>query len=328
MRKSMSLLAMLAIMFALPPRAASAQQTAVQAWVSGTGSDANTAVFCSRFDPCLTLAAALSITLAGGTVSCADPGVGFETSSVTITRDVTIDCPAGFGFVGDLGSGIPAVVVSGAGIRVTLRGLVIYGNGESGVQSTPQPAGIQITAPATVRIENCKIYGIGGGPGILVSPTSAGTAVVKIQDSTFTRSAGGIGVTPSGGASVLLSVERSRIENNTGGGIRIDSSNAGSITADVTDSSVSFNGSNGINVVSGSGGSQNVLNLSGGILASNGGAGLQANGTNAAALVKTTSLSNNATALAAVGGGRILTYGNNSVVGSAGTGFTGSASLQ
>jgi hypothetical protein len=323
MRKSMSLFVVLAIVFALMPGTVSAQ-TSPQTWVSGTGNDANTTDFCSRNYPCQTLAAAVSITLAGGTVSCADPIFSAQSTSVNITRDVTIDCPSDFGVAGDLGSGVPAIVINVAGIHVTLRGLVI----SSYPELTPQTAGIAITAPATVRIENCKIYGIAGGPGVAVAPSSAGTAVVKIQNSIFTGNEGGISVTPSGGADVLLSVERSRIENSTGGGIRIDSTNAGAITADVTDSSVSFNSGNGINVLSGGSGGQNMLNLSGSVLASNGGAGVQANGANAAALVKTTSLANNLTAVEAIGGGRILTYGNNSIVGSAGTGFTGAASLQ
>ena len=65
------------------------------------------------------------------------------------------------------------------------------------------------------------------------------------------------------------------------------------------------------------------------VIARNGSAGVQANGTNAAALIDTTLLDSNGTgALEAIGSGRILTYGNNRIVGSAGTGFTGPAALQ
>ena len=50
---------------------------------------------------------------------------------------------------------------------------------------------------------------------------------------------------------------------------------------------------------------------------------------NAAALIDTTLLDGNtAGATSVVGGGRLLTYGNNRIVGSAGSGFTGSAALQ
>jgi hypothetical protein len=323
MKKSVWLFAILAITFALMPQLASAQVSAIETWVSGTGSDANTASSCQRANPCQTLSAAISVTLSGGTVSCADPD--YSPGALSITKDLTIDCAADFAMVEDAGTGItPVITIGGAATHVTLRGLTIF---SYALQPLP-PAGIDITAVATVRIENCKIYSISDGPAVEVAPSSAGTTIVKIQNSTFTGSSSGIGVTPSGGASVSLAVDRSRIENNTGGGIRLDSSSGGTITADVTDSSVRFNGGNGINVVSGGSGGQNMLNLGGDVLASNSAAGLQANGANAAALVKATSLSNNATALEALGGGRILTYGNNSIVGSAGTGFTGSASLQ
>ena len=58
-------------------------------------------------------------------------------------------------------------------------------------------------------------------------------------------------------------------------------------------------------------------------------AGIQANGTNAAALVNSSVLdSNTAGATALIGAGRILTYGNNSIVGTPGLGFTGPAALQ
>jgi len=50
---------------------------------------------------------------------------------------------------------------------------------------------------------------------------------------------------------------------------------------------------------------------------------------NAAALVNSSVLdSNTAGATALIGAGRILTYGNNSIVGTSGSGFTGAAPLQ
>lgn len=333
MRKSMPLFAVLAIAFALMTQVASAQVGFIY-WVSGTGSDANESGGCVRTAPCLTFEAALRAAQAntGGTISCADPvdaGQGLGQSGIlTITFSVTIDCAADFGNV-VVRVGGPAFVISNAtDSQVTLRGMTIRGLADTGAGGQPATAGLEIDQPAFVRIENCKIYDVGGGPAILVKP-GIGTTTVKIQDSTFSNNAGGITVAPTAAARVSLSIDRSRIESNSGGGIRIDSSNAsGSITTHVTDSSISFNTSAGINVVSGSAGGQNVVNLSGDVLASNGGTGLQANGANAAALVKQTSLSNNATALSAINSGRILTYGNNSIVGSVGTGFSASASLQ
>jgi hypothetical protein len=58
-------------------------------------------------------------------------------------------------------------------------------------------------------------------------------------------------------------------------------------------------------------------------------AGVQVNGASAAAMIDTTLLDSNATgATTAINGGHMLTYGNNRIVGTAGSGFTGSAALQ
>jgi hypothetical protein len=103
---------------------------------------------------------------------------------------------------------------------------------------------------------------------------------------------------------------------------------SGAINASISDGSVSSNAGNGVNAVGGSG-AQNVLYIRNSVIATNGAAGIQANGATAAALVNNTLLDSNASgATSSVGGGRILTYGNNNIVGTPGSGFTGTASPQ
>jgi hypothetical protein len=88
-----------------------------------------------------------------------------------------------------------------------------------------------------------------------------------------------------------------------------------------------LNPGNGVNAVGPS--SNVIINLNNDVIASNGNSGIQANGVNAAVIANNTSiLDNTAGATASVSGGRLLTYGNNRIVGSAGSGFTGTASLQ
>jgi hypothetical protein len=292
-------------------------------WVSGTGSDNNTVSLCQRLAPCQTLRAALTVTLPGGTIFCADPGVTIGgTPSLTISSDVTIDCSEGVhAVVGSLGGGAP-IVISTAGINVTIRNLAVYA---VDIPDSPNPIGIDITAAAVVRLENCKIFGF-SGPGVEVAPSS-GNAVVKIQDSAITRNTAGVLVAPTGSGSASISIDRSRIENNNGGGMKTDTT-SGAINATISDSSVSFNAGNGVNAVGGSG-AQNMLYIRNSVIASNGNAGIQANGTNAAALVNGSVLdSNTAGATAVIGGGRILTYGNNSIIGPVGSNFTGTTPLQ
>ena len=300
-------------------------QTVTEAWISGVGSDNNTSSNCQRSAPCLTLSAALTVTRSGATIFCSDPdltdaGVNDNRQNlpVTISTTVTIDCSEGFNAVVGSIFGGEAILINTAGITVTFRNLTIY-------STNTNPIGIDITAAAVVRLENCKIFGFATA-GVEVAPSS-GNVVVKIQDSTITQNNAGILVAPTGSASVSMSIDRSRIENNSGGGMKTDTS-SGAISASISDSSVSFNAGNGLNAVSISG-AQNMLTLVRDVITKNGNVGIQANGTNAAALVNGSVLdSNTAGATSAIGGGRILTYGNNSIVGSAGPGFTGSATLQ
>src|SRR5260370_16147091 len=73
---------------------------AVRTWVSGVGDDRNT---CGRVDPCLTLAAALSKTIAGGEIDVLDPG---DFGPAIITSGITID-----------GRGGGRAALSGSGTR-------------------------------------------------------------------------------------------------------------------------------------------------------------------------------------------------------------------
>lgn len=290
---------------------------ATETWVSGTsGKDSNTSSSCQPSAPCATFSAALTVTSPGGTIFCADPPLNI--GPLTISEDVTIECNGGA--VPASGLGGNGININTAGVNVTLRGLSIYG--VDGPVS-PQPIGIDITAAAVVRVEHCKIYGFATA-GVEIEP-SAGNISVKIQDSTITKNASGVLIAPTGGASVVMSVEQSQIENSTGGGLKAAGS-GGPITLSVSESTISQNGANGLNAVSSS--SNVMVNLSRDVIASNGLAGVQANGGNAAVTVDNTSILNNATALSAVGGGRILTYGTNRIVGNAGTGFSSNAPLQ
>jgi hypothetical protein len=298
-----------------------AQAAFSETWVSGTGNDGNSASGCQVAAPCQSLGTAMSVTALGGTVFCAGPSslVG----PLTISQDITIDCSQGFAANPTNCNGGDGITINTAGIKVTLRGLTIYGV-DAGA-CFPQPLGVNITAAALVRIENCKIFGFGTA-GIEVAPSS-GNVVVKIQDSTITSNDAGILVVPTGSASVSISIDRSRIENNTGGGMKTDTT-SGAITASISDSSVSFNGGNGLNTVSSSG-AQNMLSLTRDIIALNGSAGLQANGGTTAVLVDETLLDSNTTgATESVSSGNLLTYGNNRVVGPPGSGFNGTAPLK
>ena len=114
---------------------------------------------------------------------------------------------------------------------------------------------------------------------------------------------------------------------NNAGGLKTDTTN-GSVTVDIFDSTINKNANNGLVALGGAGG-QNVITVKNGVIATNGQAGIEASGFNAAVLVNNAVLdSNTGGALSAISSGRIVTYQNNTVVGSPGTGFTGTASPQ
>jgi hypothetical protein len=128
------------------------------------------------------------------------------------------------------------------------------------------------------------------------------------------------------GGSLSASFDHVTIAGNGGGGIRLDTTN-GPVTADVTDSVISNNAGNGVSAQGGAGGAA-MLSIHNSVIADNGAAGVNATGTNGAALVDTTLLDSNGSATSVASGGRIVTYGNNRIVGTLGSGFTGTASLQ
>jgi hypothetical protein len=147
-----------------------------------------------------------------------------------------------------------------------------------------------------------------------------------IRNSQISNNASGILLRPRAGGSIKATLDHVVVTENTGGGIKSDSTN-GVVNLDITDSEISNNGGNGINLVGSA--NQNMLNLSRTVIAKNAVAGLQTNGATAAALVEMTLFDTNAAgATTVVNGGHILTYGNNRIVGSPGSGFTSTAGLQ
>ena len=176
----------------------------------------------------------------------------------------------------------------------------------------------------TLIFEDCVLED-GAGTALDIEPTAPFNLVVT--NSRISNNAAGVLLKPAAGGSVTATFNGLTIDGNSGGGLKTDTTN-GQVSVDISNSTISNNAGNGMNAVSGAGGT-NMLNIKNSVISRNGSAGIQANGTNAAALVNNTLLdSNTAGATSAVGGGRILTYGNNSIVGTPGSGFIGSAPLQ
>jgi hypothetical protein len=270
-------------------------------YISGTGSDMNN---CSLSSPCQSMTRAVNTTASGGVIHCLD---SFDNGEALIAQSITIDCS-------NSTAGGGPFTINGPGATVVIRGLFMSNLGA---------AGIIFQNGAALYVENCRIYQ--NNNGILFEPSAA--ASLFVVNSTIRNNAAGVLIKPASGGSVTATFDGVTITGNSGGGVKTDTTN-GAINLAISNSTIAKNAGNGLNAVGGAGG-QNVLELVHDVIASNGTAGVQANGNSAAVLVNNTSILNNLTgATSVVAGGRILSYGNNSIVGSAGSGFTGSAALQ
>ncbi len=277
----------------------SAQAQATRTWVSGVGDDANP---CSRTAPCKTFAGAISKTAVDGEIDALDPG-GF--GAITITKSITIDgSPTGMASI--LSSGTTAVTIniqanSGSNI-VQLRNISLNG-AVTGIN------GIRVVGPGVanlaVFVENCVIFsfratGAGQGRGISDERTAAGT----------------------------LFVQNTLVKNNFGSGIVAIGANGPKTT--LNDVQSIKNGGAGV-VVSGSGrqlATRNCVanhNLLAGYLGENTArldvidsmaafnpTGIQSD-TAAEARVSRSTITRNTTNGLGLGGGTILSYGNNEV---------------
>jgi hypothetical protein len=293
-----------------------------QTFVSATlGSDSNP---CTRISPCLTFAAALAQTTAGGEIDVLDPG---DFGPVTINKSMTIagDAPGVAGAIPSSGtSGI--VISAGSSDVINLHGLAFDGVNASGT------SGVVFTSGARLNISQCVFQGFAtSGMTLSPGPGSATKTLMSVQDTTILNNATGILIQPTGGIAANVRLRWLHVEHNTGDGLRIDGTGgSGAINAAIADSTATFNAGNGIDAVSGPGNA--TVDVTRVVAASNGSAGIQSNQTGggaASVTVGSSMLRANAIGIQATGGAGLLSYGNNQVTGNASNGsFTGTASLQ
>jgi hypothetical protein len=293
------------VLAALASALSSSPAAALQpvAYVSSTGSDANA---CTATQPCASYSRAFATTENGGQISCLNaPNAGSSLQAAEST--FTIDCPGGV-WGNSNGTTLELVLPN----TITLRHLTF----NSAVTA------ISVLGSGTLILEDCVIQN-NSGTALNINPTGALNLVVT--NTRISNSGSGILINPASGGSVQASFDRVTIAQNSGGGIKVETTN-GPVVLDISNSVISYNSSNGVNAVAGA--NQNVVSIKNGVIAKNGLSGVQANGANAAVLVATTLLDQNAAgATSVVNGGGLLTYGNNDIVGSIGSGFTATAPL-
>lgn len=173
-----------------------------RAYVSTAGSDLNP---CTLASPCRLLPAALTAVADGGEIWMLN-SANYNTGQVEITKSVTIlAIPGAVGSVVATGGG-HAINIDTAGVKVTLRNLVI-------VHLTSSADGIHFAQGAALLIEDCEIANVSGN-GIFASAPGAKVTVRE----TVVRSAGNAGVSLAGSPAVLGGV---RITGGAGTGVVI-----------------------------------------------------------------------------------------------------------
>jgi hypothetical protein len=286
-------------------------------FVSASGDDASP---CRRDAPCLTFAAALKNTSAGGEIDVLDPG---DFGPVTITESITID--GGGGSVAGVGvapgtSGI--TINAGANDVITLRGLVFSGYGETGA------SGVVFNSGSRLQIEDCMFQGFDTA-GIAFTPGtgSATTAQMFVENSTMVGNADGVLVTPTAGIAAAVTLTRVHLDQNSVTGLVADGTNgSGPIQVAVGDGSASSNADNGISVFSGLASvSLDVIRTT---IAANGLVGLRGQGSAATVTVGSSQIRGNTVGLKMLSGGVLLSYGNNQMTGNGTNGVFSTTGLQ
>jgi hypothetical protein len=283
-----------------------------QSWVSVAGVDANN---CTRQQPCFSLQRAHDVTDAGGQINCVDDW-SFPMLGANISKSITLDC----GGTAVQSSGF---VINGPNVIVALRNLTINGQNLAG-------SGIYFANGAALFVENCVITNLnlgaaGEGIGIKFAPQGGVTASLHVSDSIIRNtglpsSGGGIIVQPAGTGSARVTIDRTRVENNTYGIFANGMGSTGLIAVQIKDSVVSNNRFNGVSAFTAAGQSVTsiVFDRSSSLL--NGQAGILSQGANAFVILGSSSVMANGIGLSAISGGGIFSYQNNQLSGNANDG--------
>ena len=269
---------------------------ATRTWVSGVGDDANPG---SRTAPCKTWAGAISKTDPNGEIDALDPG-GF--GAVTITKSVTID---GTGTMASILATLTSgIIVNGAGINVTIRGLSINGGGNG-------LSGIRIVAAAKVHIEQCEIFGFAAAGSRGIDDRRTGGGQLFVTDTTVRDNTDGIIVKPTTGSTqIQCFMDHLRIVGQTNVGLM--GSSGSRVT--IANSLISFNITSGI-VCESPAGATAELDAEACVIAANN-EGLRA-AAGATVRISNVRMVGNTAALVG-GGGTFGTFGNNHIAGNGG----------
>jgi hypothetical protein len=284
-------------------------------WVSGTGSGAA----CTRAAPCADFGIATGATQAGGVISVLDSG---DFGPLQITKPVTIRADGADGGVVNLVGNFGIVIVGAPSDVFTLEGLHLDGGG------------ITFASGARLHVLRCVIANVfinGVVNGIFFEPNSAGrldvTDTVLMNNGSGSTGAG-ILIKPQPGGTAQVNLDRVSAQGNVFGVAADGSNSTGGINMTIKNSTLASNVNDGLVATTSSGGAPIGVLLSN-TASINNGFGIRSIGPNVTVRVNSSEIAGNGTGLAPLGGGALLTFGNNAVRANGSDGaFSGQVGLQ
>jgi hypothetical protein len=282
---------------------------------------AGTSDTCTLGAPCSNMTLAVSAAGVGGEIICLDKGLYGGT---TIHESVTISC-------GDDLWQVPGahVTVSNtpAGSSVSIEGLVMDGLGTGFAGS-----GVTFSGQGSLRLHRVRIGNNPGSgtDGLFFAP--GGAAKLQVSDSVFysngTGTGGGIVINPTSGGTAQVALERVTVTGNAFGIAADGSGSTGGINMTIADSMIANNANDGIIAVKPSGGAPIGVMVTN-TKSVNNAIGIRSIGTGVTVRVKNSDVMGNGAGLVFSGGGALLTFGNNAVRANGTDGaFSGPVALQ
>ena len=278
-------------------------------WVANYGADT---VDCGPIaTPCASLYQANRLVANGGQIGFLTPGeyIGVNIDgSLHIANDgvgeviILAGTESFYGFV----------LLAGPGAVVSIRGLVIDGQG-NGIK------GIQGDNVGALHIQNCFIrnFEAAGGStfGISFAPSRASQLFISdtlIFNNGSVSLTAGILVEPQRGGQANVVLDRVHLENNVDGLLIVGSLGTGAgARVLVRDSVFSGNAANGIHALTAAGASAAFEVVERSSFVNNAGVGILTDGPRATVLLKDSTLTLNGTGVSTVNGGQLISYGTN-----------------
>jgi hypothetical protein len=274
-----------------------AQAQRARVFVSVNGNDSNP---CTALSPCRTFQAAHDAVQAGGEVDVLDTG-GYGT--LNIKKSISIVNPGGVVASIATASGQTAISINAApSDTISLRGLTLDG---AGVASQ----GIVLFGGGALEITDCvvrKFTSVGLGVEL------QGSSSLKVTNSEFNDNGFGVYLLPS--ASLVGTLDRVGLYNNSGAGLQVLGGTASGSAINVTvKESIVSNNAAGLLSDNGNGAATRVAIILVRSIISNNSDGILSQGSGAQVIVDESTIFNNAHAWVARTGGFIFSHGNNSV---------------